>query len=290
LPFTLISLFLRFAPIAALIIFVTSGAVWLRRRKKGARASGVLLPLVCITAGLLLVPSTWYWVSAARTTKAHLDRIPFTKLLPYPLPGGFDRVEGYAYWNQYGLQFRTSSPGEYSELRINFSDPASSTRLETCLSEGKCDFVTTTPKNRKIYSAWTNSGSVQARQGVREYYAEVQDTLVILSWPHATSSEGTRAARSHEFAPNELETLIDSLEFATSFDLMRFPGMSVMGSGGGGVRSALSARRVIEKSGHAIEIIRPVQSSCIRIRDDGSVEIVGNVRISQNGAPRRCEP
>ena len=229
----------------------------------------------------------------ARTAKDHVDLIPFTKLLPNPHPRGFDRVKGYAYWNQYFLEFHTTSSGEPSRLLLSFSDTASSPQLEACWSEYACDFAATTPRGREIYSTWTMVGGSRPGPKVREYYVDVEGTLVILLWTHSSaSSEGRPVSRSHEFAPNELERLIDSLEIVTSSGLIRFPGMRVMGSGGGTVR--LPFRPVIEKSGSDIEIIdtTPVQTDCIRIRDDGSVERVGSrvLRIGPNNTPRLCEP
>jgi hypothetical protein len=235
----------------------------------------------------------WALLREARTAKAHVDPIPFTKLLPNPLPSGFDRIQGYAYWNTYGLNFQTNSSGEHSQLGIGFSETARLPRLKTCWSERACDLVATTPKDRKIYSTRTNAGSSRRSQKAREYYVDIEGTLVILSWPHWTQSEGKNIFRSYEFAPNELETLIDSLEVATSDDLVRFPNMSVMGTYGGKVRSEFSSR-VRETSTSDIQIIdtTPVQTDCIRIRDDGSVERVGNVKMQmgQNGGIRRCEP
>jgi hypothetical protein len=226
------------------------------------------------------------------SAKEHVDRIAFTKLLPNPRPSGFDRVQGYAYWNQYFLEFQTMVSGESSKLVFSFSDTASSPQLETCWSEDACDFVATTPKDREIYSTWTMVGSSRPGPKVREYYANVEGTLVILLWTHSSApSEGRPVSRSHEFAPNEIERLIDSLEIATSLGLIRFPGMRVMGSGGGTVR--LPFQQVMEKSGSDIEIITPVQTSCIRIRDDGSAEVVGDrfLQIGQNNTtPRLCEP
>lgn len=234
----------------------------------------------------------WARLKGAKTAKAHVDPIPFTKLLPDPRPRGFDRVQGYAYWNNYGLEFQTNGSGEHSQLRIRFSETARLPRLKTCWSERACDLVATTPKGRKIYSKKTNVRSSRPGSKVREYYVDIEGTLVILSWPHSTQGEGRNAFRSHEFAPNELESLIDSLEVATSDDLVRFPNMSVMGTYGGAGRSDFSTR-VKTTSTSAIKIITtPVQTSCIRRRDDGSVEVVGdlNLRIGQDNTLRPCEP
>jgi hypothetical protein len=114
--------------------------------------------------------------------------------------------------------------------------------------------------------------------------------LVTLSWLHWTRSEGEIISRSHEFAPNELETLVDSLEIATSGDLVRFPNMSVMGywlpiKGG-----EFSTQVMVASIPSAIITETPVQTDCIRIRDDGSVERVGFPHMRQNGVKRRCEP
>jgi hypothetical protein len=229
----------------------------------------------------------------ATNKNADVDRIPFTKYLPKPRPGGFDRIQGYAYWNKYGLEFQRSRSGEHSQLRIEFSETARSSGLKTCWSERDCDIAATTPKGRKIYSMWTHVGSSRPRQKMLEYYLDLEGTLVILSWHHWKQSEGKPVFRRHEFAPNELEALIDSLEIATSSELARFPHMSIMGSHGGGARGRSSHRRVIEKSGTDIEIVTPsAKTDCIRILEDGSVEVVGskNRQIGQNGGPRRCAP
>jgi hypothetical protein len=224
--------------------------------------------------------------------KSHVDRISFTKLLPNPRPSRFDRIQGYAYWDNYGLEFKNNRSGEHSGLRIEFSETSRWPRLERCWSERDCDFVATTPNSRKIYSTWKHVGSGRPRQEVREYYVDIEGTLVILSWPHWTRSEGKPVFRSHEFAPNELETLIDSLETATSGDLLRFPNMSVLGTHGGAIRSRFSSGSIIEVSGHSIEveeITTPVKTDCIRRREDGSPEAVGNPFARQNG-PLECEP
>jgi hypothetical protein len=234
----------------------------------------------------------WALLKKARTAKAHVDPIPFTKFLPNPLPSGFDRIQGHAYWDTYGLSFQTNSSGEHSQLGIGFSETARLPRLKTCWSERACDLVATTPKGRKIYSTRTNARSSRRRPEARKYYVDIEGTLVILSWPHWTRSEGKNIFRSHEFAPNELERLIDSLEIATSDDLVRFPNMSVMGTYGGAGRSEFSSR--VKTSSPGIQIIdtTSAQTACIRRRDDGSVEVVGdrNLRIGQNNTLRPCDP
>jgi hypothetical protein len=228
------------------------------------------------------------------SAKKHVDQIPFSKLLPNPLPSGFDRIEGSAYWNVYGLNFKTSSLGEYSTLSIMFWETKRFPRLKTCWSEHACDFVATTPKGRNIYSAWKHVGDSRLGQKERVYYLDLEGTLVHLSWSSWTRSEGEMIFRSHEFAPNELETLIDSLEIATSGDLVRFPNMSVMGTSIGEGPFEFASRVVKGKTAVVDLIIEtPVQTDCIRIRDDGSVERVGNVnnmQRGQNGGIRRCEP
>jgi hypothetical protein len=229
----------------------------------------------------------------ASTPKEHVDRIPFSKLLPRPRPNGFDHVQGYVYWNKYGVEFQTNRSGESSQLRIQFSETARMPGLKTCWSERDCDLVATTSKGRKIYATKTNIGSRRRVRNAREYYVDMEGTLVFLSWPHWEKIEGRKVTRSHEFASSELETLIDSLEIATSSGLVRFPNMSIMGSYGGTVRSAFSDRRVMQKSAPAIVMMdtAPVKTDCIRVLEDGSTEVVGNMnmRMGQSG-PRRCDP
>jgi hypothetical protein len=226
------------------------------------------------------------------SAKEHVDQIPFSKLIPRPLPTGFDRIQGYAYWDMYGLEFQRNRSGEHSQLRIGFSETKRLPRLKTCWSEHACDLVATTSRGRKIFTPKKRRGSSRPGSKAREYYVDIEGTLVILSWPHWRRSEGKNVFRSHEFAPRELERLIDLLGRATSNDLVRFPNMSIMGTGGGKMRGPF-ASRVMQASTSSIQIVEPsAQTACVKILDDGSTAIVGkrNLQIGQNNSLRPCEP
>ena len=234
------------------------------------------------------------------SAKEHVDQIPFSKFLPNPLPSGFDRIEGNAYWNTYGLNFKKDKLDEHSQIFIGFSESKRSPRLKACWSERTCELVATTSRSRKVYARRKNAESKgdypkQPSPKARNYYVDIEGTLVTLSWLHWTRSEGGNVFRSHEFAPNELETLVDSLEIATSDDLLRFPNMSVMGTwipnrGRGG---EFSTQVMVASTPSILIVDTPVQTDCIRKREDGSVEVVGNVssmQIGQNGGIPHCEP
>jgi hypothetical protein len=296
LPLTLIGLLPIVVVIVVVLLFVALLVFALREglserwKRQGVDSAGRRLRLACITAGILLLPVAWYWVTTANNARKHLDRISFSKLLPNPHPSGFDRIQGYAYWNQYSLDFQTMSSGKLSRLLMKFSDSTASPELESCWSERGCDFIGTTPRGRKIYSTRKRLGGSSPDNKAREYYIDVEGTLAVLRWTHSrVSIEGGDVSPHHEFALDELEALVDSLGIATSFDLMRFPGMQVMGSGGGTLR--LPFKGVIERSGSDIRIIVPSKNrACIERLEDGSVRVVGDRPGEQRGELFPCEP
>jgi hypothetical protein len=228
------------------------------------------------------------------SAKKHVDQIPFSKLLPDPLPSGFDRIEGSAYWNMYALSFRTDISGEHSGLGIQFWETKRFPRLKTCWPERTCELVATTSKSHKIYSRRTNlerypDVPTPPSPKAPTYYVDIEGTLVTLSWLHWTRSEGEIISRSHEFAPNELETLVDSLEIATSGDLVRFPNMSVMGYWLPNRGGEFSTQVRVVSIPRMMIVQPPAKTDCIRVHDDGSVERVGNPDRRQGGL-RHCEP
>ncbi len=159
---------------------------------------------------------------------AILDGLTFKKLAPRPHPKEFEKAKGYAGAGGYTLDYFTTWERGGTMLRLRFFARATAEERDLCWARSHCAQVATTPEGKEIFALRRSMGPHREPKVGHEYSVDIEGTVVVITWTDWSHESGTSVRSYHEFAPNQLGYLVDSLEGISSVELLRFPDMSVL--------------------------------------------------------------